>query len=104
MATRFHFLQDSFYFLVGADEVGRSFSSQIFFPVHAFLHPDMICLDDFLVRIAQQGKWKTMLLDEFLVTFRTVDAHAEELRFGLEFAPGIAKFASLRRAPRSAVL
>src|ERR1700688_4100941 len=103
MPGRFHFLQDCPYFLVRADEVSRSLSSHVFFPVHAFLYPDMIGLDDFVVRVAQQGKRKTMLLDECLMTLSAIDAHSEELRLGLEFTPGVAKFTSLRRAPGSAV-
>ena len=45
-----------------------------------------------------------MLLDELLVTFCAIDAHAEKFHFGLKFAPGVAHFASLGRASRGVVL
>ena len=104
MPGRFHFLQDRLYFLVGADDVGRSFGSHVLFPIHAFLDPDLVRLDDFVIRVAQQRKRKTMLVDEFQMTFRAVDAHAKKFCFGLKFAPGVAQFTSLSRAPWGAVL
>src|SRR5580704_1517470 len=45
-----------------------------------------------------------MLLNEFLMAFRAIDAHTEKFRFGLKFAPRIAQFTSLSRAPWGAVL
>ena len=48
MPGRFHFLQDRLYFLVGTDEVGRTFGAHVFFPIHAFLDPNLIRLHDLL--------------------------------------------------------
>ena len=44
-----------------------------------------------------------MFFDEFLMAFRAIDAHAEKFRFGLKFAPGVAKLAGLGRTSRSIV-
>ena len=56
MFGRLQLLQDSFYSPVGVDEVGRPLGSHVFFPVHAFLGPILIGLDDFAIRVAQQWK------------------------------------------------
>jgi hypothetical protein len=58
------------------------------FRVHAFLDPNLIGLDDFVIRVAQQWKGETMFFDEFLVTFNAIAADAEKLHFRLEFTPG----------------
>ena len=69
MFGRLQLLQDSFYSLVGTDEVGGPLGPHVFLPVHAFLGPNLIGLDDFVIRVAQQWEGKTMFFDEFLVTF-----------------------------------
>ena len=85
MFGRLQLLQDSFYSPVGADEVGGPLGPYVFFPVHAFLGPNLIRLDDFVIRVAQQWKGETMFFDEFLVTFNAIAADAEKLHFRLEF-------------------
>ena len=100
MFGRLHLLQDSLYFPFGADEVGGPLGAHVFLPVHAFLDPDLIRFHDFLIRVAQQRKGKTMFFDEFLVTFNAIGADAEKLHFRLKFTPGIAQVAGLGCAPR----
>ena len=104
MFGRLQPLQDSFYSPVGADEVGGPLGPHVFFPVHAFLGPNLIRLDNFLIRVAQQWKGKTMFFDEILVTFNAIAADAEKLHFGLEFTPGVAQLTGLGRAPWGIVL
>ena len=104
MFGRLQLLQDSFYSPVGADEVGGPLGPYVFFPVHAFLGLNLIGLDDFVIRVAQQWKGKTMFFNEFLVTFNAIAADAEKLDFRLEFTPGIAQLTGLGRAPWSTVL
>jgi hypothetical protein len=91
MYGRLHLLQDSFNSPVGADEVGGPVGPHVYFPVDAFLDPNLIGLDDFVIRVAQQREGKTVFFDEFLVTFNAIAADAEKLDFSLEFTPGIAQ-------------
>ena len=99
MFGRLQLLQDSFYSPFGADEVGGPLGPHVFFPVRAFLGPNLIGLDDFVIRVAQQWKGKTMFFNEFLVTFNAIAADAEKLDFRLEFTPGIAQLTGLGGAP-----
>ena len=75
-----------------------------FFPCILFSDQNLIGLDDFVIRVAQQWKRKTMFFDEFLVTFDAIAADAEKLHFRLEFTPGIAQLTGLGRAPWGTVL
>jgi hypothetical protein len=57
MFGRLHFLHDRFYSPVGADEVGGPLGPHVFFPEHAFLDPNLIGLQDFVIRVAPYGGW-----------------------------------------------
>ena len=95
---RLHLFQDGLYLPVRANEVGGPFSGPLLFI------PDLIRFYHLLIRVAQQGKGKTMFVDEILVTLNAIDADAEELHFGLEFTPGIAQVTGLGCATRGIVL
>ena len=104
MFGRLHFLQDSLYFPVRTDEVRGPLGAHVFLPVHAFLGPHTVRFHDLLIRVAQEGKLKTMFFDEFLVAFNAIGADAEKFHFRLKFTPGIAQVTGLGRAPRGIVL
>src|SRR5260370_14706609 len=76
-----YLLQDRLYFPVGADEVGSPIGTR------AFPGPGMIRFHDVLIRVAQERKGKTMLFDEFLVTFSAICADAKKFHLRLKFTP-----------------
>jgi hypothetical protein len=87
MFGRPHLFQDILYFAIGANEVGGSLGTHIFFAIQAFLGPHMVRFHKFPIRVAQQRKWQAMFFDEFLVTFNAIGADPEKFRFRLKFTP-----------------
>src|SRR5687768_2851852 len=77
--------------------------AHVLFPIHAFLNPDSVSLDDFLLRIGQERKRELIFLNELLVARREINADAEDFRASRQVAPGIAQPAGLHRAPRGVV-
>src|SRR3979409_2116301 len=95
MLRRFHVFKDTFYLLVRSDHERSPLRAHISLSVHALFHPNIVGGDDIFLLVTQQRKRKGMFFDKFQMTFRTIDANAKQLRFGLDFAPGIAEIASL---------
>src|ERR1700741_1607159 len=104
MLGRFYFLQDTNDSEVRSDHKGSPFGTEIFLSVHALFDPNAIALNHVFVRIAQQRERQSMLLDELLMTGCGIDAYAEKLRPGLNFAPSISKIARLPRASGRVIL
>src|SRR5205823_7981499 len=75
-----------------------------FFPIHAFLHPDAIRVNNFFVGIGQERKGQLIFLDKLFVACWRINAHAEDFRSRTQFAPSIPHATRLDSASRRIVL
>jgi hypothetical protein len=72
-----NFLENLNNTLIRADDERGPFRAEVFFAVHAFFHPDMVGMCQSLFRVAQERERKAIFLNEFLVAFDGIDAHAK---------------------------
>jgi len=81
---------------IRADQESHPVRAHIFATHEAFLPPDPVRLNDFLVSIRKQWKWKLIFLNKFVVGFRGVDADAQNNRTylleGSKFIPEGTRF------------
>src|ERR1700745_2391137 len=104
MVRWFDLPQNRFNSLGRVNEKGSALGSHVLFTVHTLLNPHLIRIHHFVVRIAQQGEWKSVFCYERLVAFRTFDTASEQLGLRLNFAPAIPHAARLSDAPGRIVL
>src|SRR5205814_4964570 len=88
---------------VAINDERAALSAHVFFPIHAFLHPNAIRVNNFFVGIGQEGKGQLIFLDKLFVACWRINAHAEDFRARTQFAPGIAHATRLDGASRRIV-
>jgi len=103
MVRRFDLPQNRFNSLIRINDKGSALGSHVFLTVHTLLNPHLIRIHHFMIRIAQERKWKSMLFNECVVAFGAVDTDSEQLGFRLNFAPRIPYAARLSDAAGSIV-
>src|SRR5438045_2962729 len=87
---------------IGPDQEGHAISSGEFRSHEAFWSPDSIGLHDLFVLVGDEGEWEFVFLDEFVVGFWRVGAHAkEDGAFFLYFGEFVAEGAGFFRATGS---
>ena len=99
MVRRRNFSVDGANQAVWADDECRAFRAHVFFPIHAFLNPDPVGLDDAAGLVAEKRKGQLVLRDELRVARGRVDAHAINQRsLGDDGSVIVAHAAGLRGA------
>ena len=93
-----HFPKHGGDFTVRANDESGALCAHVGFPIHAFFHPDAVRLNDFLIRVAEQGERKIELLDELFVAFDGINTDPENMGFVGNFRPCVPNAACLRRA------
>ena len=99
MVRRRNFSVDRANQSIRPDDECRAFRAHVFFPIHAFLNPDAVGLDDGAGLVAEKRKGQLVLRDELRVARGRVDAHAINQRsLGEDASVVVAHAAGLRGA------
>ena len=94
-------LRDLAFFI---DQERRPINAHVLFPVHGFLGPDSVGLNDFLLCVSDQVELEAILRTKLLMCFLTVDRNAQQLDLLLiEFVVRITERACFERSARCVV-
>ena|SRR4029077_4859985 len=104
MAVRFHLAQDRCDLPISINDKRAAFRAHVSLAKKILLHPNMVGLHQFALRISEQGKRQSKLSNEFFVALERINAHSEYRPVGFDLVPSIAQPTCLPGAARRIVL
>lgn len=96
---------DCFNISIGTDDKCRPLCPHVFFPIHAFFHPDSVSVDNGFGLVTEERKGQVILRKELSMAWGRIDAHAVNHRpLGNDRVVIFTQIASLGRASGGVIL